>query len=29
MSKIVEARYDRWLGLGDGRTAPLEGIGEP
>lgn len=26
MSKVVEARYDRWLALGEGRTAPLEGI---
>jgi hypothetical protein len=26
MSKVVEARYDRWLALGEGRSAPLEGI---
>jgi hypothetical protein len=26
MSKIIEARYDRWLALGEGRSAPLEGI---
>ena len=29
MSKVIEARYDRWLALGDGRAAPLEGIGVP
>ena len=29
MSKVVEARYDRWLALGEGRAAPLEGIGAP
>jgi hypothetical protein len=26
MSKVIEARYDRWLALGPGRAAPLEGI---
>lgn len=26
MSKVVEVRYDRFLLLGDGRSAPLEGI---
>jgi hypothetical protein len=26
MSKVIEVRYDRWLALGDGRSAPLEGI---
>lgn len=26
MSKVVEVRYDRFLALGDGRSAPLEGV---
>src|SRR4051812_42053659 len=26
MSKVIEARYDRWLALGEGRSAPLAGI---
>jgi len=26
MSKVIEARYDRWLDLGDARTSPLDGI---
>ena len=26
MSKVIEVRYDRWLALGEGRVAPLEGI---
>jgi len=26
MSKVVEVRYDRFLALGDGRSAPLEGM---
>ena len=29
MSKVIEVRYDRWLALGDGRAAPLEGISAP
>jgi hypothetical protein len=29
MSKVIEARYDRWLALGDGRSAPLEGLHAP
>ena len=26
MSKVIEVRYDRWLALGEGRSAPLEGL---
>ena len=26
MSKVVEVRYDRFLALGEGRSAPLEGL---
>ena len=29
MSKVIEARYDRWLALGDGRSVPLEGLLAP
>ena len=29
LSKVIEARYDRWLALGDGRAAPLEGVSGP
>ena len=29
MSKVIEARYDRWLALGALRAAPLEGLGTP
>ena len=29
MSKVIEVRYDRWLALGDGRAAPLEGVSAP
>ena len=26
MSKVIEARYDRWLALGEGRQTALEGV---
>jgi hypothetical protein len=26
MSKVIEARYDRWLALGEGRAAPFDGF---
>ena len=29
MSKVIEARYDRWLALGDGRSDPLAGLQAP
>jgi hypothetical protein len=29
MSKVIEARYDRWLALGEGRADPLAGLQEP
>ncbi len=29
MSKVIEARYDRWLALGDLRMYPLEGVRAP
>jgi hypothetical protein len=26
MSKVIEVRYDRFLELGEGRDAPLQGL---